>query len=198
MKILAPLIVVLGLAGCATTTRVSKVESGQQLVGERLEVKVEGPWNHINTPLLAPAQAWTMEGFPIDQLLIYSGVKDGEAIHPIASGTGGKTFNFRSNMQPDEIVTMFEGSLTRGGSSFKLVKLEPWSFGGTKGLRFEYAVVRKIDNVPLSGVGFACVSEGELFAMLYSAPRLGFFPRHEPRVEEIAKSAKVRAKPAGG
>ena len=93
---------------------------------------------------------------------------------------------------------VFEGALTRDGSTFKLAKLEPSAFGGAKGLRFEYAVVRKIDNLQLSGVGFASVSDGELFAMLYSAPRLGFFARHQQRVEDIAKTAKVRAKPSGG
>lgn len=196
MKLALYFILAATLAGCATR-QVTKIESGDQVIGERLQVKVTGPWNHFSSPLLAPAEAWTMEGLPIDQLLIYSGVKDGEPIHPISSGTGGKSFNFRSNMQPDEIVAMFEGALTRDGSTFKLAKLEPSSFAGTKGLRFEYAIVRKIDGVPLSGVGFAGVSNGELFAMLYSAPRMGFFPRHQQRVEEIAKTAKVLAKPAG-
>jgi len=197
MRLILALAMAVGIAGCATRTQVLKVEPGEQVVGDRLAIKVDGPWNHISTTLLAPAQAWTMEGFPIDQLLIYSGVKDGEPVHPIASGTGGKSFNFRSNMQPDEIVAMFEGALTRDGSTFKLAKLEPSGFGGAKGLRFEYAIVRKIDNVQLSGVGFAAVDSGELFAMLYSAPRITFFPRHQQRVEEIAKTAKVRARPAG-
>jgi len=197
MKGLLAVILAVGVAGCATR-QMAKVEPGERLVGERLEIKVDGPWNQLDATVLAPAQAWTMEGLPIDQLLIYSGVKDGEAIHPVARGSSAKSFNFRSNMQPDEIVTMFEGALTRDGSTFKLAKLEPSAFGGAKGLRFEYAVIRKIDNVQLSGVGFATVSDGELFAMLYSAPRLGFFARHQQRVEEIAKTAKVRAKPSGG
>src|SRR4051794_3029338 len=135
MKILLAMILVAGIAGCATT-QITKVESGEQLIGDRLQIKVDGPWNHLDTTLLAPAQAWTMEGLPIDQLLIYSGVKDGEAIHPIARGSSAKSFNFRSNMQPDEILAMFEGALTRDGSTFKLAKLEPAAFGGAKGLRF--------------------------------------------------------------
>jgi len=43
----------------------------------------------------------------------------------------------------------------------------------------------------LSGEGWAAVSKGELFAMLYMAPRLGFFARHAPEVEKIAASAKI-------
>jgi len=96
-------------------------------------------------------------------------------------------------MQPDEIVALFEGMLTRDGSEFKLVKLEPAVFGGVKGFRFEYAVTRKTDNVVLLGIGYSAVSKGELFALVYQAPRLTFFSRHKHRVEQIARSARVKA-----
>jgi hypothetical protein len=94
-------------------------------------------------------------------------------------------------MQPDEIVAMFEGMLTRDGSSFKLVKLEPASFG-EKGFRFEYQLIRKVDNVQLSGIGYGSVSKGELFAIVYLAPRLTFFSRHQGRVEQIARDARLK------
>ena len=189
MRILASIILLSLLGACAVAT---KINSGDVAVGDRLQLKVDGAWNQVTAPALDPAQAWTMEGLPIDQLLIWSGVKDGEAIHP--SGASGKTFNFRAGMQPDEIVALFEGALTRDGSTFKLAKLEPSSFGGGKGLRFEYSVVRKVDSVQISGVGFATVDGGELFAMIYNAPRLEFFARQSGRVEEIARSAKVKAR----
>jgi len=190
MRILASIIVLSLVSACAM--QVAKIDSGEVAVGDRLQLKVDGAWNHITSPLIEPAQAWTMEGLPVDQLLIWSGIKDGEPIH--SSRASGKSFNFRAGMQPDEIVALFEGTLTRDGSTFKLSKLEPSSFGGGKGLRFEYAIVRKVDNVALQGVGFATVSNGELFAMLYNAPRLEFFARQSGRVEEIAKSARVKAK----
>jgi hypothetical protein len=95
-------------------------------------------------------------------------------------------------MQPDQIVAMFEGMLTRDGSSFKLVKLEPATFGGEKGFRFEYSLIRRVDNVQLAGMGYAAVSKGELFALLYSAPRLTFFSRHQGRVDQIARSARLK------
>jgi hypothetical protein len=47
------------------------------------------------------------------------------------------------------------------------------------------------DNVQLSGVGCGAVGRGELSALLYHAPRLVFFPRHQGRVEPIARSARV-------
>jgi len=177
------------LAGCVS---VVKVDSGEQALGERLLVSLDGPWNRVDAPGMGPAQVWTMEGLPVDQLLVYSGIKNDQVIHATTTGANRKNFAFRSGMQPDEIVAMFEGMLTRDGSTFKLVKLAPADFGGAKGFRFEYALTRKVDNVQLSGLGFGTVSGGELFALLYQAPRLAFFPRHQPQVEKMARSARIK------
>jgi hypothetical protein len=142
---------------------------------------------------MGPAEVWTMEGLPVDQLLVYAGLKNEELVQRRGpAGSARKNFAFRSSMQPDEIVGMFEGMLTRDGSQFTLVRLQPASFGGDKGFRFEYSLLRRVDNAQLSGVGYGVVSKGELFALLYHAPRLAFFPRHQPRVEQIARSARVR------
>jgi hypothetical protein len=190
MRLVLYILLAAALGGCASA---AKVESGPKVIGERLTITLEGEWNHITGPNMGPAQTWTMEGMPIDQLLIYSGLKDGETVHGASPTGSSKQFNFRSTMQPDEVVSMFEGMMTRDGSTFKLAKLEPYNFGGEKGFRFEYQVVRKVDNVPLLGVGYAAVSKGELFALLYAAPRLTFFDRHKSRVEQIARSARVKA-----
>lgn len=177
----------LTLSGCVS---VVKMESGARPIGSRMVIHLDSAWNHVNAPALGPAQLWTMEGLPVDRMIIYTEIKDGQAIHE--SSSKQKEFKFRSGMQPDEIVTMFEGALTSDGSSFKLTKLEPFTFGGDKGFRFEYSVIRKGDNVQLSGIGYATVSKGELFAILYMAPRLTIFSRHKGRVEEIARSARVK------
>ena len=190
-QLLAAALLTLMLGACVS---VSKVE-GDRVVGERLNLHLTGAWNHINAPGLGPAQTWTMEGIHVDQLLVYSGLKSSEAIHAQPHGGPGskaKVFTFRADMQPDEIAALFEGMLTRDGSSYKLAKLEPATFGGQKGFRFEYALIRKLDNVQLSGVGYGAVSRGELFALVYMAPRLGFFARHAPAVNAIASSARIR------
>lgn len=190
MKKLSLLCTLLLLSGCVS---VAKIETGERTVGERLNINIDGAWNHISAPGMGPAEVWTMEGTPVDQLLLYPGIKDGQAIHAETTGAGKqKSFEFRARMQPDEIATLFEGMLTRDGSRYRLVKLEPMDFSGQKGFRFEYSLVRKIDNVQLTGVGYAVVSRGELFAVIYMAPRLVFYPRYIARVEHIGRSMRVR------
>lgn len=177
------------LGACAT---VDKVEKGDRALGERLRVVIEGPWNHLNIPGLGPAEIWTMEGITVDELKLYPGIKDGQLIHGASGAPNAKNFRFAAAMKPDEIVALFEGSLTRDGSKFQLLKLEPTQFAGEPGFRFEYALTRKVDNVQLNGLGYGAVSKGELFAIVYSAPRLTFFARHRDRVEQIAKSATLK------
>ncbi len=179
-----PIVLLLGLcvlAGCTATT-ISRIDSGQHRLGERLTVNVDGPWNHLRGLDTGSSQTWTMDGLPVDQLQILHGIKDGQAIY--AEGA------FRSTMRPDEVVAVFESMLTRDGSTFELARLEPLSFGD-KGFRFEYSLTRKFDNVRFSGVGYVGISKGELFAILYRAPR-PMFARHQKRVEQIAQSARLK------
>jgi hypothetical protein len=172
MRKLLVVFALVALSGCAT---VNKMESGNQNIGERMTLTLEGAWNHVALPNQGPGQTWTMEGLPVDTLLIYSGLKDGEAI-PRPGAGGPKSFNFRA----------------LDGSQFQLTKLEPATFGGEKGFHFEYQLVRKLDGVTLSGMGYGTVSKRELFALVYQAPRLTFFSRHQDRVEQIARSARVK------
>lgn len=191
LKCMIAMVVVAGMTGCAS---VAKVEPGERSVGNRLGVKLDGAWNHIDAPGMGASEVWTMEGLPVDQLLFYTGIKDGEALRTPAAVPGGqqKPLNFRASMLPDEIAGLFESVLTADGSTFKLVKLEPASFGGDKGFRFEYTMVRKVDSVQLSGLGYGAVHKGELFAVVYMAPTLAFFGRHAARVEQLAKNAIIR------
>lgn len=189
MNKLLLLVLLVFLSSCGT---VRKVETGKNTVGERLMVDIQGNWNHLDFPGIKPAQIWTMEGVTVDEFLIYSGIKDGQPMHPENPGAGKqKNFVFRSTMQIEEVVALFEGVLTRDGSSFKLLKLEPYPFAGRKGYRFEYERVGKVDNVHQLGLGFGAIDKGELFALIYQAPRLTFFPRHKDRVEAIAKSVAI-------
>lgn len=191
-KLLLPLLSILLALFLASCASVKKVESGKNTLGERMTVHIEGAWNHMDFPGSKPAQIWTMEGVTVDQFRVYSGIQDGQAMHPEnPRGSKEKNFVFRSAMQMEEVVALFEGVLTRDGSSFKLLKLAPYAFGGRKGYRFEYERVSKADNVHQLGVCFGAIDKGELFALLYQAPRLTFYPRHKDRVEAIAKSVAI-------
>jgi len=90
------------LAACAPVA--TKVESGDRTI-ERMVVSLDGAWNEITVPEgntamrnaldIGPAHVWTMEGLPVDRLLIYAGLKDGQPVHG-EGAANAKRFEFRS------------------------------------------------------------------------------------------------------
>jgi hypothetical protein len=187
-KFLAALAVTLALAGCAN---VVKVGPGETVVANRVAVNIDGAWNQLNLPGSSVAATWTQDGITLDLLQFYVGVKDGDTLAPTANKEQ-RPLVFKASMQPHEIVALFQGIYTRDGSTFTLERLDPAEFLGGKGFRFQYTVVRKFDDVKLSGVAWGSIRNNELHALTFTAPRAGFFPRHEKRVEQIAKSARLK------
>jgi len=191
-KLALSLVVVALLAGCAG---VVKVGPGETVVGNKLAVTIDTAWNQFNgAGQQGPSTLWTVDGITVDNLRFYAGLKDGDLLAPNApQAKDARPLAFKAAMRPDEIVALYQGLYSRDGSSFTLDKMEPTEFVGSKGFRFQYTVVRKVDEVKLSGVAWVAVRDGQLYAMTYTAPRLGFFTRHSVQVEQIAKSARVKA-----
>jgi len=190
MKRVLILVVAVLLAACAT---VSKVEPGDQLVGNRIAVKLDGAWNRFDGMAAFPVPTWTMEGVTVDRLQFFVAIKDGSTLPaPAPAEKDKRPLTFRASMQPDEIVALFQALLTADGSSFTLDKAEPAPFLGASGVRFDYSLIRRIDEVRLSGFGYARIDKGDLYAILYQAPRLGFYPRYKAQVEKLVQSATLR------
>jgi hypothetical protein len=181
------------VAGCATP--VTKVGSGPVVLAERMSVQSDAAWNQLPVHLSgqAPATAtWTVDGLGLDMVNFYVGVKDGTQMGAMPQGKDAQQIVFKASMQPHEVVSVFGNLYARDGSSFTLDKLESADFLGGRGFRFQYTVVRKVDEVKLSGVGWATVRNGELHAITFTAPQRGFFPRHSAKVEKIVAGAALK------
>ena len=73
------------------------------------------------------------------------------------------------------------------------VGIKPVTFVGEPGFKYSYTLIRRGDDVRLSGVGYGAVHDGELIVINYSAPRLGFFPRYQAQIEKMALGARLRS-----
>lgn len=190
----ALLLVLASLTACTTIT---KVGPGQVTVKD-LSMKLEGPWNKFDSSALVLFQApgateiWTREGFTLDVLAFYCGIKDGEPIGTSLPRTTKKMPVFRQKMAPHEIVEAFETVVTQDGSSFKVGKLEPVRFAGGDGFRFEYELRRKGDSLLFNGVGYATVANRQLYLMAYSAPRTYYFQKLVPGLESAVRTASIK------
>jgi hypothetical protein len=189
-KLLGLLLLAALFAGCAS---VEKVGQGTAAIGERLLVPTDAAWNQLRgaTSGTNSSAVWTTEGLSIDQVNFYVGVKDGQALAPTA-GREQRALNFKASMQGHEIAALFEALLTRDGSSYRLDKLEPAPFLGQQGWRVQFTLVRKFDDVKLTGNVWAAVRDGQLFAISFSAPALAFYPRLAPKVEQVANAARLK------
>lgn len=176
-------------AGCVAVT---KVETGQTVVSERLVLNVASSWNRFERGQADNTPTWTKEGITVDALQFYVGVKEGQVISSGPRDSKDAPLTFKAGMQPAEVVALFQAMHTRTGSTFSLDKLEPTEFVGSKGFRYEFSVTRKVDDVMLRGVAYGAIRNGELFVISYTAPRLAFFAKYVQQVEALARGATVK------
>jgi hypothetical protein len=192
---LAAMLLVIFLTAC---TSIAKVE-GDQVVNRKLVVNVPAAWNKVNDPWDAePYDMWTQEGIPLDHLRLWAGVQPGKTL--VAKPTvffrapGEKDARyptFTAGLAPDRLVSLFEAIYANEGV-VNITRVEPTVFAGEKGVRFEFTLARRADDLTMRGVGWVAVHKNELFAATFVAPRLTFFPRLLPMAEAVVKTARIR------
>lgn len=177
------------LCGCVAMV---KTGPGNVTVKDGLTVTSDGNWNRLDLPRAGNDEIWTSDGLPLDTLIFYVGVREGEALVVPPTGSARKPPAFRAGMGPNEIVELYETSITQDGSAFKLDRLAPATFGGASGFRFEFTMVRKSDDVTLRGVAQGAVVKGRLYLVAFRATRAHYFAKHLPRAEALFRSALIK------
>jgi hypothetical protein len=200
MKRLLPFALVLLLAACANVSRME----GEQVVNERLAVQPTQAWNKVSDPWdVDPYDTWTQEGIPLDHLRFWGGVRPGQPLmtkyapfsrEPDARAPRVPTF--RQGMTPEKLVNLFEELYATAGT-VGITKVEPTVFAGQKGVRFEFTLARRRDDLDMRGVGWVAVKADpvwgeELYAATFVAPKLSFYQRLLPMAEGVVKTARIR------
>jgi hypothetical protein len=183
------------VAGCTT---ISKVE-GEQAVGERMTVQVTEAWNKVEFPgSKQPFEIWTQEGVFLDQLRFWPGIKPGQALVVLPSSAtpagqkAPRVPTYATGMSPDQLVALFEILYSNDGSAVTVTRVEPAVFAGATGVRFQFTIARKSDDLQLGGAGWVVVRGGELYAATFTAPNLAFWPKLLPKAEAVVKTAQIR------
>jgi hypothetical protein len=200
MKRVVRLLLALLLAACSTVSRME----GEQVINERLAVHVTSAWNKVSDPWdVAPYDTWTQEGIPLDHLRFWGGVHPGQPLMTkpavfsrAADAKERRVPTFRPGLTPEKLVSLFEELYATAGT-VTISKVEPTVFAGEKGVRFEFTLARRSDDLNMLGVGWVAVRPDptwgeELFAATFVAPRLSFYQRLLPMAEDVVKTARVR------
>jgi hypothetical protein len=171
---------------------VTHVAKGDVTLRDKLTVTVDQPWNQFERGLGDNTPTWTQDGVFVDALRFYPGLKDGELLAPTpAQDKGAKPLAYKSAMQAREVVALFEALHARDGA-FTLTRVSPEAFAGGNGMRFDFTLVRKVDEVTLQGVGWLVMKDGALYAITFTAPKLAFFPRHVKLAEALVRTARIK------
>jgi hypothetical protein len=192
MKKILALLLALVLAGCASVVKVE----GEQVVNNRMTVKLPSAWNRIAVHN-EPYELWTQDGVTLDQLRIWAGVPAGQALmrtpHTPAGQKAPRVPTFVAGMTPDQLVSLFEVLFSADGSQVRITRVEPAPFAGENGVRFEFEVIKKSNELVHKGTGWAAVRGNQLYAATFTAPELGFYKRLLPRAEGVVATAKIKA-----
>ncbi|TAN81099.1 MAG: hypothetical protein EPN14_04975 [Gallionella sp.] len=176
------------LASCAS---VSKIGPGDVAVNEKMVARLGSAWNRIDVPGKGKIEMWTADGLPLDSLMFYPAIGDGEVLVEMQGRKAKQQPRFHATMQPIEIVELFDAVIAGEGSNFKLDKLSPVTFAGGNGFRFDFSILRKGDEVELGGAGYGVVKLGKLYLMVFRAPKIHYFGKHIGNVESIASSIQI-------
>ena len=177
------------LSGCAG---MSKVGPGEVTVRDSLSVTLDAAWNQYALGLTTKSEVWTLDGLPLDRLVFYVGIADGETLAELQRRKDRQIPKFRATMQAHEIVEMYEVFATHDGSSFQREKLAPAHFAGGEGFRFEFSRVRKADELEMRGAGYGAVRGGKLYLLVFEAPRSHYYARNLGRFEAVVSSLRIR------
>ena len=195
MRALAALLLATMLAACTTIAKVD----GEQVVGGKLAVTLPDAWNKVTDPWeRGRYDVWTQEGIPLDHLRLWAGLRPGESLVAAptvlfrAPGEKDPRYpTFTSGLRPHRLVNLFEQLYANEGI-VQVTRMDPATFAGQKGVRFEFTLARRADDLVLQGVGWAAEHRGELYAATFAAPKLAFYPRLLPMAEAVVRSARIK------
>ena len=182
------------LTACAGVVKLE----GSQTINGKMTVKLDEAWNKINLPgNNQPFDQWTQEGITLDHLRFWAAIPSGQSLLtvPARAAEPGKAAprlpTYRAGMPADELVGLFEIMYSADGSIVTATKVEQSSFAGEKGVKFEFTVLRKSDDVRLQGTAWIVVRNNQLYAASFVAPKLAFFPRLLPKAQNVVNTALI-------
>ncbi len=199
-RVLAVLLLAVSLTACTTVHKMH----GDQVVNERLAVHVSDAWNKVVDPWEGdPYDTWTQEGLTLDHLRFWGGVQPGQALmtKPMVFSRAPdarepRVPTFRMGLTPEKLVSLFEELYATAGV-VTVTRVDPAVFAGQPGVRFEFTLERRRDDLTMRGVGWVAVRPSatvgeELYAATFVAPRASFFERLLPMAEAVVKTARIK------
>jgi hypothetical protein len=181
------------LGGCVSGYTLVKADR-VSVAGGTMKVHPSIAWNKMpRTAFDVPREeAWTQNGVLLDSITFIGAVSDGEAIAKQRKKDDRKVPVFRSNMTPQDLVSMVESYYRIKGqiTVFETTEVKPVTFLGRPGVEFNFNYVGG-DDVKRRGRSFLAIVDGKLYLMALDATALHYFDAALPEFVTIAASAGI-------
>lgn len=154
-----------------------------------LQLTTDLDWARISAPR---QEQWTVDGAPLNQLMILSRIKPREHVFLRAKERSWRPDGpwFRAGMRPDEVRDIvLDGLRGAGWANVEARQLRPVRWGGTPALRFDL----ELDNpngLVYRGMVTAAEREGRLTLLVWIAPAEHYYGRDAEAVGRLFDSLR--------
>ena len=182
---LALLMIALFSTACQTWTRVDPSKPFEITEGYRVEPQIE--WSRMK---LEHIDFLTVHGGGLESLRLTRGLEDGDPLLAPASSKDEMPV-YRGSMSANEIAELTEDTMTRsGGVQVETSGLEPYSFAGLDGFRFDLAYASEA-GLRYTGLAAGATFEERLYLVLFTAPALHYFGSYRETIEDLIESVTI-------
>lgn len=193
LNILA-VVLCLGMAGQAQAGW-KLVEQAQavKVAKGRLSVTPGEKWNRNTARPIKKGEVWTLDGPALNELYFVSGLIGGETLFKDVNKKVQPLPAMSGSMVLADIPEFYESStrIALGTSLFEFGTVEPISFSGHDGIRFEFSYQVKNSPVTRKGVAAATLVNGQLYLISFIAPSIHYFDHDRAKADAIIASAKI-------
>lgn len=154
-----------------------------------LQLETQLDWARIRAPR---QEQWTIDGAPLNQLMILSRIKPREHVFLRAKERSWRPDGpwFRAGMRPDEVRDIvLDGLRGAGWANVEGRDLRPVRWGATPGLRFDLALDNP-NGLVYRGLVTAAERDGRLTLLVWIAPAEHYYGRDAEAVGRMFDSLR--------
>jgi hypothetical protein len=158
-----------------------------------LTVTPDMAWNKIGARPGRFAESWTLDGLPLNDVTFYAAIPNDQSLFREVDKTRKPLPHFSPTMLAPDVAQFFEGSyrVAMGTSLFAIDRVEPATFAGRPGFRFDYSFTVQDEEVRRKGEGIGAIVDGKLYLVTFEAPAIHYYDRDLEAFRKISASATL-------
>jgi hypothetical protein len=192
-NLLLALLAAVTFSGCVPAYTL--VKPGTAAVGDgAVSVTASRAWNSVPAGYQQAAweEAWTQNGPLLETVVFITGLPDGKSLVKQRKKDDAQVAVFRSDMTPNDLVSMIETSYRVGGITvFAVDSVDPAPFLGGTGLRMRYHYAPG-DGIGKKGSAVLRVVDKKLYVMKLEGVTSHYYDAALPEFEQLVASARLK------